>query len=59
MQELPNAKMIFKLIIRKLIYLGTFHQIKLKRPLRYNEMLLSFPTEEKFYAEAKNILKVF
>lgn len=63
MQELPNLKMIFKLIGRKMIYLITLKNIKLKRPVRYKELYLSYPSKEEFYKSAKtylnNIINIF
>lgn len=56
MQELPNLKMIFKLIVRKIVYLITLKKIKLKRPLRYKKVYLSYPSKEEFYKYAKKYL---
>lgn len=52
MQELPDGKMVAKLIVRKLVWILSLHKIRLRRPLRARGTCLCYPTEEKFYAAA-------
>ncbi len=52
-QEKTNLKMFFKLIIRKLVYGLTFKKVLLPKPRLYDEITLSYPSKEKFYALAK------
>lgn len=48
-QEETNLKMFFQLILKKIVSLITLNKVKLKKPLKYKEMYLSYPTKEKFY----------
>lgn len=57
MQEIPDFKMYIQLIIRKIVYILTFKKIKMKKPLKYDEIYLSYPTNEKFYNAARKYLK--
>ncbi|MEG0694876.1 MAG: sulfotransferase domain-containing protein [Erysipelotrichaceae bacterium] len=56
-QENADYKMIVKLIVRKLVYYGTFKRIQLKKPLLYPEMWISFVDEKTFYDEANMFIK--
>lgn len=56
-QENADAKMIFKLVIRKLISAITFGKVTLKKPLLYNDLLLSYVQPEEFYTATKKYLK--
>lgn len=55
-QENCNAAMICRLVIRKLVGLITFGKVRLKKPLLYDDMLLSFVSPEEFYTRTKTYL---
>ena len=60
MQEKPNAVILAKRIINKIVSLITLNKVRLSRPLRYNEMLISFVTEDEFFDVTRSFLfKVF
>ena len=52
-QENPDAKMMAKLVVRRLIRLLTFERVRLPRPLLYNGMAVSYVTPEKFYEKTR------
>ena len=55
----PDKKMLFLRFIRKLIYLSTFKQILIPAPLKYQGMILAYPSSQEFYAAAsKYIYKI-
>ncbi len=55
-QENNNLKMLFKISLNKIIYYLSFKKIRLKKPLLYDKMLLSYVNQEKFYECSKNYL---
>lgn len=55
-QENTDKKMLFKLILKKLVYYFTFKQVKMKKPLLYPEMWISYIEDEKFYQSAKKFV---
>ena len=55
-QENTNFKMAVKLAIRKIVYILTFKKVDLEKPLLYNTMYLSYPSEEKFYKVTKKFI---
>ncbi len=56
MQERPNAAMVGKLILRRLVKVATFGRVQLKRPVRAKQTLLAYPTAEEFFAAARRFL---
>jgi len=48
--------MFFQLIIRKVVYLLSFKKIRLKKPLLYEKMILSYPSKDKFYRITNNYI---
>lgn len=59
-QENVNTKMFFKLMLNKIVSTITLNQVKLKKPLLYPEIWLSYVKPEEFYTNARKYLsKVF
>lgn len=58
-QENPNLEIYLKKLISKLLSIVTNKKIKLKPGLTYNEMWVSYPSNEDFYASAKIFLDKF
>lgn len=54
--ENTNFRMGVKLAIRKIIYFMTLRKVKLKKPLLYPEMWISYVNEEQFYHASKQFL---
>lgn len=55
-QENNNLKMLFHVFLNKIIYYLSFKKIRLKKPLLYNGMLLSYVDADKFYEKSKKYL---
>lgn len=55
-QENPTKKMQFKKAIQLLVGKLTNKKIKLKKPLLYDKMLLSYKKPEEFYKESKKFI---
>ena len=55
-QENCNAQMICRLVARKLVRYLTLGKVELKKPLLYDQMLLSYVTPEEFYSKTKAYL---
>lgn len=56
-QENADWKMIFKLVLKKVMSLISLGKIKMKKPLIYDEMVLSYVGEREFYEKTKEYLK--
>lgn len=56
-QENVNTKMFFQLILNKLVSTVTLKKVKLKKPLLYPEIWLSYVKPEEFYEKAKIYLE--
>ena len=57
MNEEVNAKMFFKLLVRKPLKVLTLNTIKFKKILKYNDgMKICLPTKEEFYEKSKNYI---
>lgn len=52
-QENTNTKMFFQLIFKRIVKLFTLNKIETKKPLIYEEMWLSLPTNEEFYEKSR------
>lgn len=55
-QEDTNARMIVQLTVRKIVNLLTLHKVKLKKPLVYDQMWISYVNEDEFYQAAKQFI---
>lgn len=55
-QEDTSAKMIVQLIVKRLVEMITLHHVKLKKPLLYPQVWLSYPTEDEFYQAAHHFI---
>ncbi len=57
MNEEVNAKMFFKLLVRKPLKILTLNKIKFKKVLKYNDgMKICLPTKEEFYKKSQNYI---
>lgn len=55
-QENVNNRMFFKLVLNKLVSIATFKKVKLKKPLLYPEVWLSYVKPDEFYLKARKYL---
>ena len=55
-QEDTSAKMVVQLIIKRLVEAISLHHIKMKKPLLYPQVWLSYPTEAEFYQAAHDFI---
>lgn len=55
-QENADARMICKLILKKLVTVLTFGKIQMKKPLVYEDLLLSYVQPEEFYEKTRRYL---
>lgn len=58
-QENVNTRMFFQLILNKIVSTLTLKKVKLKKPLLYPEIWLSYVKPEEFYKEAQKYLASF
>lgn len=56
-QENVNSKMFIKLALNKLVYFATLKKVRLKKPLLYPQMWLSYIKPDEFYAKARKYLQ--
>ena len=54
--ENPDWIMMMKKVFRKMIALLTFNRIVIQQPLKYQGMILAYPTSEEFYGAAKKFV---
>lgn len=55
-QENADAKMILKLIVRRIVAIITFNKIRLPKPLLYDHMAVSYVSAKEFYEKTRRYL---